>query len=88
MDNLDKIRLFVVIFMCIGLTLCLVDGCFYRPLRAEDAKNECFLMGANSYVEFNGVPFTTEALGVKCEYPTTNANINLNNANPLIEIKN
>lgn len=83
---------FLKIFGCVLICVLIfglgsmIHSTFFMPHQAEDARQQCLAMGSPSYLEYTGMPFSTKAMGVKCEYPATTQNINLNNTNPLVTI--
>lgn len=87
-DDIEmKIMGYISFFLLLVIAvIATIDIGFLEPERAEDAVNQCNNLGASSYVSYKGKLFDNEAYGVRCEYPETTSNINLNNANPLVQI--
>jgi len=86
MDTEEIVGLILMAFFVVGGVIAFFDVGVLDPLRAEDAREDCLERGYLSYVSYRGMIFSSEAFGVICEYPATNSNINLNNANPLIQV--
>lgn len=75
MDTCEKIGAIILMLLCLGTVIIMFDLMFIKPYAAEDAMQQCRAEGANSYLSYTRVIFSPKALGVKCEYPIKNYNI-------------
>lgn len=71
-DELGTTGKLILISLVVGglliIAAMILEGAVYRPLAAEDARQQCLSAGFDNYDRFSKIPFTKEALGVKCVY--------------------
>lgn len=65
----------IVIGLVVVVPLAIWDQGIRAPQAAEDALQQCQKRGFTTYSEYERKLFSTEALGVKCERPFKNYNI-------------
>jgi len=75
-EKLFYVSLFVCIAMLIvSVFVCIVDDVINAPYAAEDALIYCENHGFTTYESYKRPVFSRRALGVKCEQPIKNYNI-------------
>lgn len=74
MDIFEKFFIFWIALVLMVAVFLIADA-LHIPMAEENARKECLALGYDQAKDFSRLPFSTEPLGLKCEYAGYNVDL-------------